>query len=77
MSNKEIVKREFLKKIKTRYPAMLPYLVHVFEAPAAEAWVIIADGVAWVADGTREEFVFWGPSGAEPVSFELPADWVC
>lgn len=74
MTNLEIVKREF----QNAHWKMFGHGVQTckaYEAPAAEQWVVIINEVAWVASSDREEFVFWGPKGVEPVSFELPEDW--
>lgn len=47
----------------------------VYEAPAAESWVVIIGQECWVAASDREEFVFWGPLGKKPVSFNIPDGW--
>lgn len=47
----------------------------VYEAPAAGYWVVIAGAEAWAADGSEEEFVFWGPLGRHPITFPVPEEW--
>lgn len=73
MTNLEIVEREFELQLHKR--GLGPKSVKAYEAPAAESWIVIADGVAWIAVSDREDFVFWGPKGLKPISFELPEDW--
>lgn len=77
MTNLEIVEREFRREFQKHQVGARFELppIKAYEAPAAEAWVVIIGTECWVASSDREEFVFWGPKGVEPISFELPEDW--
>lgn len=70
----DIISRSF-REVYERLNSDKPATLVVCEAPAAEAWVVIADDEAWVATSDRDEFVFWGPLGKKPVSFNPPVDW--
>jgi hypothetical protein len=43
-------------------------IIRVYEAPNAEAWVVIVDDTAWVALAD-DEFCFWGPNNEGCVTF--------
>lgn len=74
---KQLVATEFLRIYGIRWP--VDGTPCVYEAPAAESWVVIINGEAWVADchdGMHDErFIFWGPLGKKAVSFPLPEEW--
>lgn len=59
------IEKQFTKKSKARS-------VKVYEAPASGHWVVIANGVAWVAASDAEEFVFWGPEQRQAITFAAP-----
>jgi hypothetical protein len=65
---------------RTEYLKRYAFLAEVFvyEASAAANWVVTTsaqDHIAWVADGSLDEFVFWGPLGRRPIVFQVPQGW--
>lgn len=70
----ELIERLF-RDIHWRMFGLQCNKIDVYEAPAAESWVVIFNDQAWVAASDREEFVFWGPLGKKPVSFNIPEKW--
>lgn len=69
----ELVRKDFEREYLKRQGAQT--VQHVYEAPAAGAWVIIADDQAWVATTDQDAFYFWGPLGKRPINFALPEGW--
>lgn len=58
------------RHIKRQFTSIFPKAdIKVYEAPAAESWIAIVDDVAWVADQSLDEFVFWGPKGKDAIIF--------
>lgn len=49
--------------------------IQVYDAPEAEAIVVIVGEDAWVCITDADEFVFWGPKKKACVNFPIPSDW--
>lgn len=64
--SKKLMPKHIKEQFKQRFPKAT---ITVYEAPAAEHWVVIVDDVAWVADQSLDEFVFWGPKGKDAICF--------
>lgn len=67
---KDYIRTEFCKQRPVNFA------IEVYEAPLAEAWVVIVDGDAWVSSlWNDDEFCFHGPANTAPVIFPIPEGW--
>lgn len=74
---KQLIATAFMDKYRLRHDPHAPCAV--YDAPAAESWIVIMNGEAWIAqcgDGMHEDgFCFWGPPGKKSISFPVPDGW--